>query len=497
MSAQKWWILAAVACGTFMATLDSSIVNIALPTLTKVLETDLYRIKWVVIAYLFVITCLLLPFGRLSDLYGRKRIFQAGFFIFTIGSMLCGLSSNLPWLLAARVFQGIGASMLMANGPAVITAAFPGGERGRALGTLAMVVSAGLISGPSIGGFLITTLGWKSIFWVNIPIGVFGIMLAHRFVPKDHPHKVSISFDWEGAFLQMLILLSFMILVDPPTVSFSGSEPLRISRILMGVLIFLFGILFIKVETSFKTPLFDLSLMKNRTFWTANLASFLTFISYSFLTVLMPFYLEEVLWLTPDKAGLFMTAIPLAIFIVAPISGHLSDRFGSQELSFFGALIGAICLFAMGGAFGLGIHEKSSAVAILAGLAVMGLAIGLFQSPNNNAIMGSVPPNKLGVASALLATVRNLGMAAGTGLATGLFAWRHEVSGDFVNALHLTFYIAGLVGIGAMFASLGKIRGPLHGTHHSPPHPNASTSLQEGHPYQGNLSSTASKPKAT
>lgn len=473
MSNQKWWVLAAVACGTFMATLDSSIVNIALPTLTKVLETDLYRIKWVVIAYLLVITCLLLPFGKLSDLYGRKKIFQTGFLIFTIGSLLCGLAFNLTWLLVSRAFQGIGAAMLMANGPAVITAAFPGGERGRALGTLAMVVSAGLISGPSIGGLLITTLGWKSIFLVNIPIGILGISLVQRFVPKDHGAKMIVPFDWEGTFLQMLLLLSFMILVDPPTISVSGSEPVRISRLMVGALILLFSFMFFKVESEAKAPLFDLSLLKNRVFWTANLASFLTFVSYSFLSVLMPFFLEEVLWFTPDKAGLFMTAIPLAIFIIAPISGHLSDRFGSQELSFLGAFIGAVCLFRMAGAFGVGLFEKSSTLEIVTTLFLMGLATGLFQSPNNNAIMGSVPPNKLGVASALLATVRNLGMVAGTGLATGLFAWRHEATGDFVRSLHFTYYIAGFFALGAMFASLGKGRGLHHGAHHG---------IRHGHP---------------
>jgi MFS family permease len=156
---KKWWILTAVACGTFMATLDSSIVNIALPTLTTQLHTDLYRVKWVVIIYLLTITCTLLPFGRLSDQLGRKWVFQSGFVVFTLGSALCSLANHLDWLVTARVVQAIGASMLMANGPAIITAAFPSNERGGALGTLSMVVSAGLISGPSVGGILISALG--------------------------------------------------------------------------------------------------------------------------------------------------------------------------------------------------------------------------------------------------------------------------------------------------------------------------------------------------
>src|SRR5687768_13126935 len=195
---QKWWVLATVACGTFMATLDSSIVNIALPTLTKTLGSDLYRIKWVVIIYLLVITCLLLPFGRLSDQYGRKGIFQAGFLLFTLASTLCGLSPNLDGLLLFRGLQGVGAAMLMSNGPAIITAAFPSNERGKALGTLAMVVSAGLVTGPSLGGFLITHLGWRSIFLVNLPVGLAGILLAQQFIPKDHGTRLKAPFDWAG-----------------------------------------------------------------------------------------------------------------------------------------------------------------------------------------------------------------------------------------------------------------------------------------------------------
>lgn len=448
-----------------MATLDSSIVNIALPTLTKVFQTDLYRTKWVVIIYLLVITCLLLPFGRISDQYGRKRVFQWGFLIFTLGSLLCGLSPSLEPLLAARALQGLGAAMLMANGPAVITASFPGNERGKALGTLAMVVSAGLISGPSIGGLLITHLGWKSIFLVNIPVGLAGIFLVQRFVPTDLIPKSRQRFDWAGAILQMILLLCVIVLFDPPVISVSGSVPFALPRAIMVLVTFMFAALFIKVESDARAPIFDLSLLQNRTFWTANLASLLNFIAYSAVSVLMPFFLEEVLHLSTDKAGLLMTAIPLTIFVVAPVSGRLSDRLGTQELSFAGTLVGAIGLFIMAGAFGLGIHENTGRAGVILGLCAMGLGTGLFQSPNNNAIMGSVPPNKLGVASALLATVRNLGLVAGTGLATGIFSWRQRVTGDFISALHFTFFVAGVVALGAMGASLGrkKERIPPHG----------------------------------
>ena len=439
-----------------MATLDSSIVNIALPTLTKELGTDLSRIKWVVIAYLLVITCLLLPFGRLSDQHGRKPVFLFGFVVFTIGSALCGLSPTLSWLSVFRMVQGAGAAMLMANGPAIITAAFPASERGAALGTLAMVVSAGLVSGPSIGGLLITHLGWQSIFLVNIPVGFLGIYLVHTCVAADAAPRLKLPFDWGGAFLQTILLVSFIMMFDPPQIAISGSLPVPIPRAVMGLIVLLSGALFASVESQVKAPLFDFSLLKNRTFWTANLASFLTFVSYSFVSVLMPFFLEEVMHYTPDKAGLFMTAIPLTIFVVAPISGRLSDRVASHYLSFAGALIGALVLFVMAGLFGSGLSASVSRVGIILGLSSMGLATGLFQSPNNNAIMGAVPHNKLGIASALLATIRNLGLVSGTGLATSLFSWRQRVTGDFVSALHFTHIVAGFVGLMAMMAALGR-----------------------------------------
>jgi MFS family permease len=218
----------------------------------------------------------------------------------------------------------------------------------------------------------------------------------------------------------------------------------------------IFTYIFLRVEKNTPAPLLDLSLLKSRTFWSANLAGFLTFVAYSSVTVLMPFFLEVVLHMEPNEAGIFMTAIPLTIFVVAPISGRLSDRFGSQGLSFLGTLVGALALFLMAGAFGMGISEKISHLTIVLLLCSVGLATGLFQSPNNNAIMGAVPLSKLGVASAMIATVRNLGLVTGTGLSTTLFSWRMSITGNFVSSLHFTHFVGGLMGICAMLVALVK-----------------------------------------
>jgi EmrB/QacA subfamily drug resistance transporter len=453
---KKWWVLATVACGTFMATLDSSIVNIALPTLTKVLHTDLRSIKWVIVVYLLTITCTLLPFGRLSDLYGRKKIFQVGFVVFTIGSLLCGFATTLDQLILSRMFQGLGASMLMANGPAIITSAFDLRQRGKALGVLSMVVSMGLVSGPSIGGFLITHMGWRSIFLVNIPIGFIGLYFARKYLWNPGPKPKHGPFDWGGSFIQMLMLLSFILFVDPPTFTIAGSKPILIPRWLLGTTLLALSWVFFTVQRQVPSPILDFSLFKVRTFWAANLANFLNFISYSALLVLMPFYLEEVLVYTPQQAGYLMSTIPLTVFIVAPISGALSDKMGSRGLCALGAFVAGAALFLMAGFPGTGLTERSQQGMIILALCSIGLSSGLFQSPNNVALMSSIPPDKLGVASALMATIRNLGLVTGTGLAAKVFSWKHSETGDFLSALHFALLMAGILAFGAIAASLAK-----------------------------------------
>ena len=443
-----------------MATLDSSVVNVALPTLTKDLVTEITLSKWVVVIYLFIISCLLLPCGKLSDNYGRRKIFTIGLLVFTVGSGICGLSTTLGWLIFSRVIQGIGASMLMANGPAILTSSFPQTELGKALGTMAMVVSLGLVSGPSLGGYLIAKAGWKSIFLLNIPFGVLGILLAIHFIAEDRPRTQARGkpFDWAGAFLQFIMIVMLTVLFDPPSISVSGSNPFTFSRILAGILFLIFTAVFVRIESSVEDPLLDLTLLKNRDFWAGNVAGLFNFIAYSTVAVLMPFFLEEVKSFTTNRTGLYMTAIPLTIFVVAPISGRLSDRLGTRGLSMLGAAIAATTLFAMSGAVGGGLTKTISDSYLIILLGFIGVAMGLFQSPNNNAIMSSVPMNKLGIASAMLATVRNIGMVTGTGLSTSMFSMRLEATQDFISSMHWSCFLGGIMSCGAVLASFGRKR---------------------------------------
>jgi MFS family permease len=254
----------------------------------------------------------------------------------------------------------------------------------------------------------------------------------------------------------MFVLLLFILFVDPPAFTIAGSKPILLSRWALGGGFMLVSWIFYVIQKQVPEPILDLSLFKVRTFWAANLANFLNFVSYSSLLVLMPFYLEEVLGYDPEHAGFLMSAIPLTVFVVAPIAGHLCDQIGTRTLSAVGAFVSAVALLGMAGFIGTGLHEHTREIRVILALLLIGLSSGLFQSPNNVALMSSIAADKLGVASALMATIRNLGLVTGTGLAAKLFSWRHGETGDFVEAFHFALLVAGILAVGAIFASLAK-----------------------------------------
>lgn len=488
---QKWLILSSVACGTFMATLDSSIVNVALPSITASLHTGLTYSRWVVIAYLFSITGLLLFFGKLADVIGRKVVFSLGYVIFTLGCLLCGWSSTINQLIISRGIQGFGAAMLMANGPAIITAAFPANERGKALGTLAMVVSAGLAIGPTLGGLLVRFFTWPSIFLVNIPFGILGTYLVYRYVSPtlgmsgtaaelevfEREHRLPLAvrlqiyfsrlryFDWLGAILWMFVQFGYSLAIDRENVLGLAGPLQRLISFASGGLFLLFLIW----EVSVKDPVLDMSLFRSKSFLSSNISGLFNFIAISAVTLLMPFYFQNVRGMPPHKVGIMMTAIPLTIFFVAPISGRLSDKYGSRALSTAGMSVLCLAMVLLGIPW-QGLAAKNGAI-LIGYLVLVGVGIGLFQSPNNNTIMGSVSRTHLGVASALLATVRNFGLVTGAALSTSLlmhyYAEQSALHGphslpsdNFITAMRYTFLIlAAVCSIGILTSATNKKKG--------------------------------------
>jgi MFS family permease len=346
-----------------MATLDGNIVNVALPTIGRELGAEVGRLQWVVNGYVLAITATLLVAGRLGDRAGHRAVYAGGLLVFTLGSALCGVAPGLGALVAARVLQALGASAMMAIGPAVVTASFPPEMRGRALGTVGTVVAVGLTAGPPLGGLIVSALSWRWVFYVNLPVGLAGVAWALRTLPRG-----------SGA---------------------AGG------------------------------PLVDLSLFRIPVFSYGLLAGFLSYAAMFTQTLLTPFLLARVLGLSPGSLGLVLVSVPVALSVASPLSGWISDRFGGRGLQAVGMAVLAAALVALSFA-----GPGDGVASVAARLALAGLGMGLFQSPNNVAVMSALPRTRLGSGGGLLATARNGGMAAGIALAGALVSLRGGAGGE-------------------------------------------------------------------
>lgn len=400
-AAQRYRVLAAVMLGGIMGPIDASIVNVILPTIASFFGAPIATAQWVPLIYLLTISSLLLFFGRLGDILGYKRVYLAGLGCFVVTSALCGLAPNIYWLIAFRAIQGLGAGMMMSVPFAILTAVFQPHERGRALGINAISISAGLALGPTLGGLLTSLWSWRLVFLINIPIGAAALFWAAKVIPdlKGKPGRVDIA----GAVSAFISLFSFLFFIN------------RVQRIGIGTTTaialtaaVIAGICFFYIESRFPHPMVNLALFKNRTFTLGTAASLLNFASQYILVFLTPFFLQRVIHYSPDKIGLLMTCSPLAVMAVAPFSGALSDRLGTRELAISGATLCTAGLAAM--AF---LPVDASALTVGWRLAIFGLGTGIFQSPNNSAVMGSAPRPHLGIASGILSTARNTGMSLG------------------------------------------------------------------------------------
>jgi EmrB/QacA subfamily drug resistance transporter len=411
---RKWYVMAAVAMGVFLSTIDGSIVNVALPTLIDAFGTDFAVVQWVVLAYLLVVTTLMLSIGRLGDMIGKKPIYIAGFVIFTTGSVLCGLSPTITWLISFRVLQAIGAAMMMALGTAIVTEAFPRSERGKALGISGSMVSIGIVVGPVLGGLLIGALSWHWIFFVNLPVGIVGTWMVIRFVPDFRPAGGQ-RFDLWGAGLLFFSLMALLIaLTLGQERGFARPDVLALFATWLVLLA-----LFIAVEWKTRQPMIDLGLFRSTLFDVNLITGFAMFVAMAGTTILMPFYLEGVLGYSPSSVGFLLSIVPIALGITAPISGILSDRVGTRPIAAIGLLL------MLGGFYAVStLTLKTTALGYVLRFLPVGIGLGVFQSPNNSAVMGAVPRNRLGVASGLLSVTRTMGQTTGIAVLGALWASR-------------------------------------------------------------------------
>ncbi len=407
-SRRRWLVLVTVGIGTFMSALDGSVVSALLPVIARGLGASLAEIEWVTTVYLLVVSVLLLGVGRLGDLRGHKRVYLGGFALFVLGSGLCGLAPSAAWLIAMRGFQAVGATMLFANAPAILTASFPAAERGRALGTLGTFTYLGLTAGPSLGGWLAGALGWRAVFYINVPVGGVALALAARTVVDDRPERGSEPFDLLGAIVFGAGLLALLVALNQGHAwGWGGAR----SRALFIAAFMLLG-LFVVVERRSTSPMLDLSLFRSRVFTAATASALLNYIAVYSVIFALPFLLIQGLGLSPRHAGLVLTAQPLVMAVVAPLSGTLSDRIGLRGPATTGMLLLGSGLVLLACASG-----GRSLWTIAGSLAIVGLGVGIFVSPNNSALMGAAPRHRQGIAAAVLATARNVGMVLGVGLA--------------------------------------------------------------------------------
>lgn len=451
----KWAILGVILVGVFMSTLDSSIVNVALPTIVTEFGGNVSTAAWIVTAYVLTIASTLLLFGKMGDVFGRKNIYAAGFVVFTLGSLICSLSLSVIQLTASRIIQALGASIMMTVGPAVITLTFPGSERGRAFGMIGMAVAGGATTGPVLGGFLVQALGWRSIFFVNIPIGLIGAILVMKYIPKEKTHQKDGGFDWRGTvlFSAATILLVFT-LNEGNNLGWSSLSVIALAA--ASILLF---ILFVYTEKRASDPLLDISLFRIKLFTTSNISALVSFITMMSLFFVLPFYLQIVFNYSPSQIGLTILPLPLTIMLISPLSGYLSDKIGSRILCTAGLIIVFLALLST-----MMLDTSSKPPDITLRLVAFGIGSAMFQSPNNSAIMGSVPPSRSGIASGMIATMRNLGGSIGVAVSGAIlttmsayYALQGQTATDsFMSALKYVFIVLAAICFVGIIASALK-----------------------------------------
>lgn len=461
IKASKWSILIAVLIPVIMGPIDASIVYVAFPHLSEIFNVSAATVGWVSMSYLLVLSSFILSFGRLGDMFGFRRIFLAGNIIFTIASALCGMAWGIGVLIAFRAVQAIGAGMTSALSAAIITATFPPQERGKALGMMGMVVALGLAMGPSLGGALLDLWGWRVIFFINVPIGIIAHIACFKLLPEKETLKKQ-KFDWTGATLALIGLASLLFFLSQgQNYNWSGWI------MLPGIIALAAGALFIVQEGKTPEPMLDLKLFNSYAFTAGNTAALLHFMTQYIIIFITPFYLQQQLGFSPSKLGVTMTAFPLTVLVVAPLSGALSDKIGNRLLSSVGALfcmLGAICLSYAG--------PELSPAGVAWRLSLFGLGTGMFQSPNNSAIMGAVPKKRLGIAGGVLSATRNVGMVLGIATGSAVLATRQAMymlqntSWPYLKAMQDAYIAAAILSlfsfISCLFVKAGKSSGKNH-----------------------------------
>jgi EmrB/QacA subfamily drug resistance transporter len=433
--------------------------HIALPSIARDIKMDAVLLSWVATSFTLASVVCMVPAGRIADIYGRKKMFLIGFIVFTIASIFCGLSTSPTMLILFRVIQGLGGGRIFVQGPAILFSVFSPHERGRVLGISVAAVYAGLSLGPVLGGLLTSTLSWRSVFLMNVPLGLIVILLILWKLKKEWVEAKGERFDIVGSIIYGLAIVGFIYGITLlPSVK--------------GVCLILFGFIgffaFFKWEMRVESPVFEVTLfMNNRVFALANLASLIHYSGSFAVTFLLSLYLQNIKGFSPQGAGLVLVAQPIVQAICSPFAGRLSDRTEPGIVAAVG-----MAITTLGVAFFIFLNETSSLTFILGNLILLGLGVAFFASPNTNAVMSSVERRLYGQASGSSATARQFGMILSMGIVTlifALFIGRVEITADFypdfIRSGKVAFSVFAILCFGGIFASLASCK--MHPSSHT------------------------------
>ncbi|MBU1567077.1 MAG: MFS transporter [Proteobacteria bacterium] len=456
----RWLVLVMVMTGVFLSTMDSGMINVALPTIMRSLGLSLEYAEFIVTFYLLTITVTLVFWGGFADRLGRGNIYLTGMLVFSVGSLACYFSSSYQSLLASRFLQALGASMMMSSGPVLIKMVFPADHLGRSLGLVGIATASGLLAGPFISGLLLSMFSWREIFLVSLPVSIMVLFVGRFFIlprlsqPDAKQPMRPFVFDWRGSCCWVAMVVLGMVIFH------RLDRFLSFANILSLVLFAGLVVAFIRIEKNAESPILPIGLLRKRFYWVAVLTAAISFATLFTVLVLVPFYLGYVIQLPVAQIGRVMMAVPATLILLSPLSGWLYDKIGARFLTTAG--LGLCCLALIGLA---ALSADSSIAEITVKLALLGAGQSVFLTPNSASVLSQVGEEHAGITAGILATARNFGMVAGATLAAALFSWwftfysggghladyTQNDRNAFILALKTTFLIS------ACFALLGGI----------------------------------------
>lgn len=419
-------ILITVLIGILMSVLDGYMVTIALPTITTQFNISLSSSQWIITGYLAVMTGLFIFFGKISEYTGKTKLFIVGWILFTLSSLACGFATSITMLVIFRITQAIGASMVAGVSGAIIFHSFPPNEIGKAMGYFGAVVAIGSLIGPGLGGYITNTIGWQYIFFINVPIGIFLLVCAFKYLKIPETTTPHLHLDWIGAISLVILVAALLLFCGELAKNMVVNTPL----IAYGVTFILALIIFCWQESRSENPLLEISLFRNKMFTMPVLSVFIFSVALNMAIVIGPFYLQGVMSYSPSQVGLLFMLVPLAMMLASPLGGRLYDKYHSKYASGLSMLISAISFILLGYGYLIG-----NLGIIIGSLFLWGIGQGLFTSPNTTETMISLPREKTAIASSVSTTAKSLGGALGVSFASIFTLVGLNISGYTGNML--------------------------------------------------------------